>query len=355
MPEPGRRFVAADYSQIELRILAHVSGEESLVEAFRRGEDIHRRTAAEVFGVALDEVTPEQRDIAKTTNFAVIYGVTAFGLSRGLDIAQKQAQEYLDRFFARHPKVNAVSRRAPWRRARARLRLDAARPPPLSPRAAERQPEPPRLRRAHGHQRADPGHRRRSRSRSRWCAWPARWPRAASGAGCCCRCTTSCSSRRREGELAALEALAVEVMESALELAVPLKVDIKSGDRLGRGVRRFLLVGLTGGIATGKSTVSPMFAHLGAKVVDADLLAREVVMPGQPALAEIVAEFGADVLQPDGHLDRKRLGAIVFSDPERRKRLEQITHPAIYVRQQRVLPSTRRRPSRASCSGTPPS
>ena len=102
-------------------------------------------------------------------------------------------------------------------------------------------------------------------------------------------------------------------------------------------MRRFLLVGLTGGIATGKSTVSQMCAHLGAKVVDADLLAREVVMPGQPALAEIAAEFGDDVLQPDGHLDRKRLGAIVFSDPERRKRLEQITHPAIYVRQQRVL------------------
>ncbi|HUM18104.1 MAG TPA: DNA polymerase I [Candidatus Nitrosotalea sp.] len=105
VPEPGWRFVAADYSQIELRILAHVSGEESLVEAFRRGEDIHARTASEVFGVALDAVTPEQRDIAKTTNFSVIYGVTAFGLSRGLDISTKQAQEFLDRFFARHPKV----------------------------------------------------------------------------------------------------------------------------------------------------------------------------------------------------------------------------------------------------------
>jgi dephospho-CoA kinase len=102
-------------------------------------------------------------------------------------------------------------------------------------------------------------------------------------------------------------------------------------------MRRFLLVGLTGGIATGKSTVSQMFAHLGAKVVDADLLAREVVMPGQPALDEIVTEFGHAVLQPDGQLDRKRLGAIVFSDPERRRRLEQITHPAIHMRQQRVL------------------
>jgi DNA polymerase-1 len=107
VPEPGWRFVAADYSQIELRILAHVSGEESLIEAFRRGEDIHARTASEVFGVALAAVTPEQRDIAKTTNFSVIYGVTAFGLSRGLAITSKQAQEFLDQFFARHPKVKA--------------------------------------------------------------------------------------------------------------------------------------------------------------------------------------------------------------------------------------------------------
>jgi DNA polymerase I len=107
VPEPGWHFVAADYSQIELRILAHVSGEESLIAAFRAGEDIHRRTAAEVFGVELDLVTQEQRDVAKTTNFSVIYGVTAFGLSRGLAITPKQAQEFLDRFFARHPKVKA--------------------------------------------------------------------------------------------------------------------------------------------------------------------------------------------------------------------------------------------------------
>ncbi len=107
VPDAGWRFVAADYSQIELRILAHASGEESLIEAFRRGEDIHARTASEVFGVPLDAVTPEQRDVAKTTNFAVIYGVTAFGLSRGLDMSTKQAQEFLDRFFARHPKVKA--------------------------------------------------------------------------------------------------------------------------------------------------------------------------------------------------------------------------------------------------------
>jgi dephospho-CoA kinase len=102
-------------------------------------------------------------------------------------------------------------------------------------------------------------------------------------------------------------------------------------------VRRFLLVGLTGSIATGKSTVSRMFAHLGARVIDADLLAREVVMPGQAAHARIVEEFGPHVVQADGSLDRKALGAIVFADAASRKRLEEITHPAIGLRQQRIL------------------
>jgi dephospho-CoA kinase len=102
-------------------------------------------------------------------------------------------------------------------------------------------------------------------------------------------------------------------------------------------VRRFVLVGLTGSIATGKSTVSRIFAHLGARVLDADLLAREVVMPGQPAYLKIVEEFGQGVVQADGTLDRNALGAIVFAEPARRKRLEEITHPAIAARQQRIL------------------
>jgi dephospho-CoA kinase len=102
-------------------------------------------------------------------------------------------------------------------------------------------------------------------------------------------------------------------------------------------MKRFLLAGLTGGIATGKSTVSAMFAHLGARIVDADLLAREVVAPGERAHQEIAREFGPEVLQRDGYLDRKRLAAIVFADADRRERLEQITHPAIRARQQRIL------------------
>jgi len=101
--------------------------------------------------------------------------------------------------------------------------------------------------------------------------------------------------------------------------------------------RRFLLVGLTGGIATGKSTVSDILQSLGAIVLDADVLAREVVEPGQPALATIVREFGREVLEADGRLDRKRLAAVVFAHPERRRRLEAITHPAIRERFQARL------------------
>src|SRR5262245_9648280 len=101
--------------------------------------------------------------------------------------------------------------------------------------------------------------------------------------------------------------------------------------------RKFLLVGLTGGIATGKSTVSALLRQLGCEIIDADLLAREVVEPGEPALAQIAAEFGRDVLTAGGALDRKRLGAIVFANPERRLRLEAITHPAIRERFQARL------------------
>jgi dephospho-CoA kinase len=93
--------------------------------------------------------------------------------------------------------------------------------------------------------------------------------------------------------------------------------------------RPFLLVGLTGGIATGKSTVSTLLRELGAEIIDADVLAREVVEPGEPALAEIAAAFGPGVLDAGGRLDRKALGAIVFADPERRRTLEAITHPRI--------------------------
>jgi dephospho-CoA kinase len=96
--------------------------------------------------------------------------------------------------------------------------------------------------------------------------------------------------------------------------------------------RPFLLVALTGGIATGKSTVSSMFRALGCPIIDADLLAREVVEPGEPALVDIAREFGPGVLGPDGRLDRQAMGTVVFADADRRRRLEAITHPRIRER-----------------------
>jgi DNA polymerase-1 len=107
IPEEGWRFVAADYSQIELRILAHLSGEPAIIEAFRRGEDIHTRTACDVFKVSPGDVTFLQRTIAKSANYAILYGVSAFGLSQATKIDQKEAQRYISDYFATHPHVRA--------------------------------------------------------------------------------------------------------------------------------------------------------------------------------------------------------------------------------------------------------
>lgn len=101
----GYSIVAADYSQIELRIMAHLSGDKGLINAFSQGKDIHRSTAAEIFGVSLDEVTSEQRRNAKAINFGLIYGMSAFGLSRQLGITRPDAQKYMDLYFQRYPGV----------------------------------------------------------------------------------------------------------------------------------------------------------------------------------------------------------------------------------------------------------
>ncbi|MFZ4651399.1 MAG: DNA polymerase, partial [Rubrivivax sp.] len=97
----GHRIVSCDYSQIELRIMAHISGDPGMTRAFAEGLDIHRATAGEIFGVSPAEVTSEQRRYAKTINFGLIYGMGAFGLSQALGIEQKAARDYIDRYFAR--------------------------------------------------------------------------------------------------------------------------------------------------------------------------------------------------------------------------------------------------------------
>ena len=104
---PGHVLLAADYSQIELRIMAHLSGDQGLREAFAAGEDIHRATAAEVFGAELDDVTADQRRSAKAINFGLMYGMSAFGLARQLEISRGEAQQYVDLYFDRYPGVKS--------------------------------------------------------------------------------------------------------------------------------------------------------------------------------------------------------------------------------------------------------
>lgn len=105
VPAEGKVLVSADYSQVELRIVAHYSGDRSLIEAFRNGDDVHRRTAAEVAGIALDEVSDEDRARAKAVNFGIIYGSSAFGLAQQLGIAAGEAQQTIDDYFARYEGV----------------------------------------------------------------------------------------------------------------------------------------------------------------------------------------------------------------------------------------------------------
>ncbi len=107
IPEDGWRLLAADYSQIELRIFAHLSGEAALVEAFRRNEDIHARTAAEILRVPADAVTPDMRRLAKVVTFGILYGISGFGLAQAASISREDAQRYIDAYFAAHPRVRA--------------------------------------------------------------------------------------------------------------------------------------------------------------------------------------------------------------------------------------------------------
>ena len=106
---PGWMIVSADYSQIELRVLAHLSGDEALIEAFSAGEDIHSRTASDIFGVFPEMVNADMRRQAKVINFGVLYGMSAFGLAKELNVTQKLAQAYIDGYFRRYAKVRSIS------------------------------------------------------------------------------------------------------------------------------------------------------------------------------------------------------------------------------------------------------
>lgn len=111
VPENGWQVICADYSQIELRVLAHISQDPVLQQAFRDGEDIHTRTAAEIFGLPLEEVTPELRDRAKAVNFGIIYGISDFGLAQNIGVTRQEAQEYIDGYLRRYQGVRDYMRR----------------------------------------------------------------------------------------------------------------------------------------------------------------------------------------------------------------------------------------------------
>ena len=159
--EPGNLLLAADYSQIELRLLAHFSADPLLVEAYRRGDDIHTLTASQVFGVPAGEVNAEHRRRAKAVNFGIVYGLSAFGLSQQIGIDQKEAKRFIDAYFEKYAGVRHLHRphaRAGARRVESR---DALRAHPPHPRHPQQEPQPARLRRAHRRQHAAARHRRR--------------------------------------------------------------------------------------------------------------------------------------------------------------------------------------------------
>ena len=159
--EPGHVLISADYSQIELRVLAHLAEDETLIEAFRRGDDIHDQTALKVFGPDSGMDKHELRSTAKMINYALLYGKTAFTLSKDIGVTPQAAQAFIDAYFAGFPRVRAfIDRTLEEARADGR-RQDAVRPAAAGAGADE-----PRLPasvrgRARGRQPADPGHRRR--------------------------------------------------------------------------------------------------------------------------------------------------------------------------------------------------
>ena len=105
VPEPGYIFISADYSQIELRVLAHMAGDAHLIDAYKHNADIHAATAAQGFGVPVNEVTPLLRRNAKAVNFGIVYGISAFGLSQDLNISRKEANDYIERYFNSYPGI----------------------------------------------------------------------------------------------------------------------------------------------------------------------------------------------------------------------------------------------------------
>ena len=229
IPAAGWKFVAADYSQIELRILAHMSAEPAIIESFRRGEDIHTRTASEVFKVEPSEVTSLQRTIAKSANYAILYGVSAFGLSQATKIDQKEAQRYISAYFATHPRVRAFidrtlaeGRERGWVQTllgRRRYLPDLRSGNPVARNAAERMAMNAPVQGTASDMIKIAMVRMRAAMRERGLT-----------ARMLLQVHDELLFEAPPAEVPLVEALAREIMEAALPLDAPVVVDVKSGD-----------------------------------------------------------------------------------------------------------------------------
>ncbi len=223
--------MVADYSQIELRLLAHMSHDPVLVDAFRNGEDIHTRTAAEVFGVPPLMVTPDMRRNAKAVNFGIVYGQTPFGLAQQLGIDRKEAETYISAYFERYAGVKQVHRRD---HRRGRGRADVARPcSGGSGRSRTCKSRNPNAR----------GFAERTAVNTPLQGTAADLIKMAmiridgelldvraAAQACCCRCTTNWCSSAPPEESKTLKTMVKSEMERVYPLAVPLLVDIGIGD-----------------------------------------------------------------------------------------------------------------------------
>src|SRR5262249_11723118 len=229
IPAEGWKFVAADYSQIELRILAHMSGEPAIIESFRRGEDIHTRTASEVFKIEPSAVTSLQRTIAKSANYAILYGVCAFGLSQATKIDQKEAQRYINAYFATHPRVRAFidrilqeGRDRGWVQTllgRRRYLPDLRSGNPVARNAAERMAMNAPVQGSASDMIKIAMVRMRAALREHGLA-----------ARMLLQVHDELLFEAPPAEVPVVESLAREIMEAALPLDVPVVVDVKSGD-----------------------------------------------------------------------------------------------------------------------------
>ena len=193
--EPGNVLVSADYSQIELRLLAHVADIPALKESFARGEDIHARTASEVFGVPMEGMDPMTRRRAKAINFGIIYGISGFGLARQLGIGQGEALGYIKRYFERYPGIRDYMEQREIGGERDTVtsphRLAAAAGSPASTTRCRRAGPMPSARRSTPRCKAAPP----TSSSARWCNCRRCWRASARPPGCCCRCMTNCCSK----------------------------------------------------------------------------------------------------------------------------------------------------------------